>query len=263
MQRTGDDSRSGSLPCSIVLVRPKIAANLGFVARAMANFGFERLRIVAPQALPDDPRAVRTARGGRYILDSAEIYGTLPQAIAHARTVVGTTARTGGFYRGTISTPREVAARIGSQLSLPLAIVFGPETNGLTNEETACCHELIRIPTQSRHPAMNLSHAVAICLYEFASRLRSTDVCRRTESGASLASFVEQDRMFARLRSALERIHFLYGEKKDTLMYAIRKLIARSQPTSTEVKILIGLARQIEWFAEHAQSGDTPEAKSN
>ena len=129
----------------------------------------------------------------------------------------------------------------------PVALVFGPEPSGLTNQEIDRCHYLLHIPANPEYEALNLAQAVGVCLYELHSCLLPKT--NASGVGESPAEFAEQDRMFEHLRYGLEAIHFLYGEKADALMHAIRHLIGRANPTPTEVKMLHGLARQLEWVA--------------
>src|SRR5262249_3595050 len=129
----------------------------------------------------------------------------------------------------------------------PVAIVFGPEPTGLTNDEVTRCHYLIHIPTDPTYPALNLGQAVAICVYELRRAwLKQTN---RVASPATIALFTDQERMFESLREGLEGIHFLYGDKADSLMHALRHLVGRAGPTPMEVEMLFGLARQMRWIA--------------
>jgi TrmH family RNA methyltransferase len=133
-----------------------------------------------------------------------------------------------------------------------VALVFGPESSGLSNAQVTRCHYLIHIPVDPTCPALNLAQAVAICLYE----LRRAWLLKHEPPAdpAPPAHFADQERMFAHLKTALEEIHFLYGSNADSLMHALRHLIGRARPTSTEVDILLGLARQIRWYtSRHAQ----------
>jgi len=131
----------------------------------------------------------------------------------------------------------------------PVALVFGPEPTGLSNAEVTRCHYLIHVPTDAAYPALNLGQAVAICLYE----LRRAWLQHHPTGGERFppAPFAEQERMFAHLRTALEELHFLYGDNADTLMHALRHLIGRAQPTEMELDLLFGLARQIRWYVKH------------
>jgi tRNA/rRNA methyltransferase len=233
--------------CRVVLVRPTIAANLGATARVMRNMGLTDLVLVAPQADPADARARQLSTHGEAILEQARIVPGLDEALADCVLVAGTSARLGGLIREQAVPPEQVAPRLLESLAHgPVALVFGPEPTGLSNAEVTLCQHLIHIPTDPTYPALNLAQAVAICLYE----LRRAWLLRRehqTPSDAP-ASFADLERMFDHLRSALEEIHFLYGPKADPLMHGLRQLIARARPTTMEVKLLFGLARQVRWY---------------
>jgi tRNA/rRNA methyltransferase len=247
----------------VVLVRPHYPGNLGSVARAMCNFGLDQLTLVAPFADPKSPEARRLATHGEPVLESAVTVGTLDEAVADCRVVLGTSANVEGVYR-THNYGRPDEALRGMVDSLddgPCALVFGPEPSGLSNAEIARCHGLIRIATDHRCPSLNLSHAVAICLYE----LRRLWVQAEGAAGQptqKVAAFTDQERMFDSLRDALERVHFLWGPKTDSLMHAVRHLIARARPSPNEVRILFGLARQLRWVAEHGTSAAPPDPEA-
>ena len=179
----------------------------------------------------------------------------LDAAVADCVLVAGTSARTGGLFRDqTVGRPDEVLPRLAAALGQgPVALVFGPEPSGLTNEEVSRCHHLIHIPTDEVYPALNLAQAVAICLYA----LRRAWLDRAAHPPAEEAApFAEQEAMFARLRAALEEIHFLYGPKADALMHALRHLVGRAVLTPMEVDVLNGLARQIRWFVAQHRPND-------
>jgi tRNA/rRNA methyltransferase len=237
-----------------VLVRPKVAANVGAVARVMRNFGLSDLVLVEPEADRDDPRARLLATHAEDILDRARVVPDFDAAVAECLLVAGTSARTGGlFRRQAVGTPEEILPRILPALAGgPVALVFGPESSGLSNEQVARCHYLIHIPTDDAHPALNLAQAVAICLYELRRAwLAQAGPPPPPQPGADFAT---QEHMFTRLRTALEEIHFLYGEKADALMHGLRHLIVRAGPTEMEVKQLLGLARQIRWYVAHGRA---------
>src|SRR5262249_13306432 len=154
--------------CRIVLVRPQIAGNLGATARVMRNMGLSELVLVAPEADPADPQARQLSTHGEPILEEARVVPDFGAAVADCVLVAGTSARTGGlFRRQSVGTPDESMPRLVEGLpSGPVALVFGPEPTGLTNEEVTRCHHLIHIPADPTYPALNLAQAVAICLYE-------------------------------------------------------------------------------------------------
>jgi tRNA/rRNA methyltransferase len=239
----------------VVLVRPHYPGNLGAVARVMCNFGLDQLALVTPYADPRSEEARRLSTHGEHILDSATISSSLDEAVADCAVVVATSSNVDGVYRThNYGRPDEVLPSLVAALSdAPCALVFGPEPSGLTNAEVARCHGLIRILTDSKYPSLNLSHAVAVCLYELRHlwlQAQGTAVAATQKP----APFADQERMFDSLRDALEAVHFLWGTKSDSLMHAVRHLITRARPSPNEVRILFGLARQLRWVAEHGVS---------
>jgi tRNA/rRNA methyltransferase len=237
--------------CRIVLVRTHYPGNLGATARIMRNMGLSQLVLVAPQADPADREARRLATHGEGILEQVRVVAELGDAVADCALVAGTSARVGGpVRRQSVGVPDAIIPHLvaagGGQ---PVALVFGPEPSGLTDAEVTRCHYLIHIPADPAYPALNLAQAVAVCLYELRRTwLRSEGFAQTPEP---TAPFALQERMFANLRTALEEVHFVWGESADTLMHALRHLIGRAQPSAMEVNILLGLARQIRWYVEH------------
>ncbi|MBI2803785.1 MAG: RNA methyltransferase [Planctomycetes bacterium] len=236
----------------IVLIETHAPGNLGAAARVMRNFGLSDLVLVAPIADRCDQNARQMATHGAAILDNARIVADLNDAIGDCVLVIGTSAKCGGLFRGqNVGTPREVMPRVVEvlQQDRPAALVFGPEPTGLSNAVITRCHHLIQIPTADEYPALNLAQAVAICLYELhvaTSGLAATRSGARTPA-ADHASLESQELMFAQLQTALEEIHFLYGDKAGPLMHAVRHLLGKARLTDMEVKVLLGMARQIRW----------------
>src|SRR5438128_1664768 len=154
--------------CRIILLRPRIAANLGATARVMRNMGLRDLVLVAPEADPLEPEARKLSTHGEEILQHARVVSNLGEAVGDCVLVAGTSARTGGlFRRQSMGPPEEIIPLLLEDMTRsPVGIVFGPEATGLTNEEVARCHYLIHIPTDPGYPTLNLAQAVTICLYE-------------------------------------------------------------------------------------------------
>jgi tRNA/rRNA methyltransferase len=236
--------------CRVVLVRPQLAANIGAVARVMRNMGLSDLVLVSPEGDPNSPQAEAVATHGAEVLEHCRTVGSLVGAVADCVLVVGTSARTGGLVRRQSSAPpEEVVPRLVAAMPAgPVALVFGPESTGLDNDEVSRCHYLLHIPTNESFAALNLAQAVAITLYE----LRRTWL-RHTVPAVpeAPAPFADQERMFEQLRSSLEQIGFLFGERAEVLWHAVRHLLGRAGPTAMEVKLLLGLARQLRWYVEH------------
>jgi tRNA/rRNA methyltransferase len=256
--------------CRVVLVETHYPGNLGATARVMANMGLEELVLVAPIADPNHPQARQMATHGAAVLEGVRVERELGAALADCVLVAGTTARTGGLMRRQpIGTPEVIASLLASELQVRrrVALVFGAEPNGLSNDAVTRCHHLIRIPTALAFPALNLAQAVAICLYELrraCDRLVANPQAGTPDQFAS-ADFAAQEHLYGQLRVALEEIHFLYGPKADALMHAVRHLLGKARLSVMEVKLLLGLARQIRWYvAQHApikeaRSADLPQ----
>jgi tRNA/rRNA methyltransferase len=231
----------------IVLVRPHFASNIGSVARLLANFGWSDLVLVDPIADPRSEEARRLACRGDHLLDTVRVVADLDMALADCVWVVATAARTGGLFRSHAGPPDEVLRPAAERLvSGPIAVMFGPEPSGLSTVDVARAHALIHIPTADDYPALNLAAAAAIVLAQL-HRSLTTPVLVPAEP---VATFAEQERMFTLLRGSLEDVEYLRGEKADSLMHGLRQLIVRAGPTSQEVRLLIGLARQLEWWAK-------------
>jgi tRNA/rRNA methyltransferase len=244
--------------CRIVLVRPKIAANIGAAARVMRNMGLSDLVLVAPEAMPTDPHARQLATHGEDVLERCRIVAELGEAVADCVLVAATSARVGGLTRRQSVGPPDaiVPCLVEGMTAGPVALVFGPESSGLTNAEVTRCHYLIHVPTDPAYPALNLAQAVALCTYELRRHwLRHAEAPTLLPKFAAPAPFADQERAFEHLRQALEDVHFLWDEKADSLMHALRHLIGRAGPTPMEVDVLLGLARQLRWFAR--QRGET------
>jgi len=244
----------------VVLVRPHYPGNVGAVARVMCNFGLDQLMLVAPHADHRSDEARRLATHGEHLLESATVTQSLDDAVADCIVVVATSANVEGIYRtNNYGRPDEVLPAVVAGLADgPCALVFGPEPSGLTNSEIARCHGLIRILTDANFPSLNLSHAVAICAHDL-RRLWLNTHGIAVAATQKVAAFEDQERMFDNLRDALERVHFVWGPKADSLMHAVRQLIARARPSPNEVRILFGLARQLRWVADHGTTPMPPE----
>jgi tRNA/rRNA methyltransferase len=245
--------------CRVVLMRPRIAANLGATARVMRNMGLCDLVLVAPRADPLDLEARKLSTHGEDILRRARQVPELGDAVADCVLVAATSAKTGGlFRRQSVGPPDEIIPHLAEEMvRFPVALVFGTEATGLTNSEISRCHFLIHIPTNPDYPALNLAQAVAICLYELrcAWRKQTSNPTAEVSENSKVSPMEMQKRMFADLRGALEEIHFLYGPKADSLMHALRHLIGRAKPSEMEIEMLLGLARQIRWYVKrHRES---------
>jgi TrmH family RNA methyltransferase len=221
----------------VVLVRPGVPANIGAAARAVRNAGLAGLDLVAPC----DWRTVecwRTAWGAHDVLEQARVFPDLPHAVASAGLVVGFSGRSAGSAALDVrDAARELATLRDDEGA---ALVFGPETSGLSDAELASCGRRARIPTDPAQPSLNLSHAVAIAGYE---------VCRARRHGASAgprrATHAEKERMLGLLREGLLSLRALPLRNTDGHFERWRALLQRADLTPKEVRLLEHAARRM------------------
>lgn len=229
----------------IVLHQPRGAINVGAAARVVANMGLGELVIVRRQALRQAWVRAMAAHAGE-VVDAMRQCATLAEAVADCALVVGTTCRSGG-YRETLHTPRDLAPHMVARARRQrVAVVFGPEDHGLRNADLALCHQLIVIPTAPEYASLNLAQAVMVCAYELFLTAQARPVA---DAPRPLAPSANVEQAFERLRSALLAIGFLHPENPDHIMFALRRLFGRTGLEQREVRILLGMARQIEWYA--------------
>ena len=243
---------------AIVLVRPQFAGNIGSVSRAMRNMGLSRLILVLPAQDPLSPEARMMATSARDILEKAEVFSSLEDALAGFRWIAGTSARK-GRNRGPFISPRELCPEIIVHArSIPVAILFGPEDKGLTNEELAPCQALISMPTHENLPSLNLAQAVMILCYELHMATLANQVGGPSGPGLSLklAEFQRVEGMYTHLEDLLLRIGFLDPKNPKRIMHTLRRIFGRANLSDRDVAILRGIFRQLEWYATQHQKAE-------
>jgi tRNA/rRNA methyltransferase len=231
----------------IVLVEPLYGGNVGSVCRAMANTGLSDLVLVAPPAL-DLEEARKMAVSAGALFEARREGATLAEAVSDCGLVMGATARL-GLYRQHAATPRELAPRaLDAAENGPVALVFGREDKGLSNEEIALCTQLIRIPSHPGYVSLNLAQAVMVCAYELflAAGVFEAPAEKSAEAPADL-----RERLFDIWRKTLLDIGFMNHEKADHMMLGLRRVWSRGKMTVDDVNILLGVARQMQWRARH------------
>lgn len=227
----------------VVLVRPKYAGNLGSVARVMANFGFEELRLVDPEA-PVDDEAFRMAVHAGGVLRSAKAYPTLESAVDDSLFVVGTSGRLnaseGNHARNPV-TPKEMGRRLREAIEAGHrpALVFGREDSGLLVPELHQCDLMVTIPTSPSYPIMNLSHSVSILLYEAHLALHGGPRYAEPE----MTGEVERSTFSAQFSNLLDAIG--WPERKRPQAEVLwRRMIARGGLTQWEFYVLMGVLKR-------------------
>jgi tRNA/rRNA methyltransferase len=231
---------------SIVLVAPQGPINVGAVCRCMMNFGFSDLRLVTPCPEYRSLDARRMALKAESLLNHAPVFPTLRQALTDCHLVFGTTRRF-GKYREDCLNPEQSAVHALSQSSgSRIAFVFGREDRGLHTRELDLCQFLVTIPTDSAYASMNLSHAVALMLYELRKEALNADMTANDDQLPAQAGDVEN--MFQHMRRTLLAADYLDPQNPDHILRAFRRLFGRTGLSDREVRILQGLWGRIDWI---------------
>ena len=227
---------------AVVLFRPRLAENVGAVARAACNMGLKRLIAVQPLDLDFDRMAMMATGHAVELLHRLEVHDDLTAALAPFQYVVGATARLGGV-RSDYFTPREVAQKI-IEVSAhnDIALLFGPENFGLTNEELPLCHALVTIPTADCS-SLNLAQAVMVLAYEL-----FTALSHKPHFEPRLANAREMESMYAMLQETLLKINFIPHQDPEHWMFNVRRLFYRHGLRAREAQVIKGICRQIDWY---------------
>ena len=227
----------------IVLVEPQIPENIGAAARAMSNMGIRRLSLVRPRNC-DLSRVLKTATGPSIeLVEEMEVHEELLPAIGPCGWVVGTTARIGA-NRPALLSPRELASDlIPISRENRVALLFGPEDRGLSNEHLRYCHTIATIPSGG-FSSLNLAQAVLVFCYEILLASRAPGA----KAAPRLADRFELEGMYDHLRDVLQRIGFLDPQNPEHWMLNIRRFLSRLPLRAREVRVIRGVCRQIDWY---------------
>lgn len=266
----------------VVLVRTRNPLNIGAAARAMSNFGFSRLRVVKPWAASF--REARSAVGASEVLTDAEEFVSVAESVADCRLVVGTTAVRRRELQHPLKSLEEGAPILLGELlrkeslrkktantspGYPprVAILFGSEKTGLSNQALSHCHWLMRIPTSERSVSMNLGQAVAVCLYELSRGGKSGESSHSREPERAASGEIE--RMTALLLDAMRASGYLpqpaavsHGDRSaggELAEEKIRRLVRRLDLSGDDAEIWLGIFRQIAWKLRSQQDSAGPQ----
>lgn len=227
-----------------MLVATRNPNNLGAAARAMSNFGFPHLRVVNPYEIAF--REARSAVGASAVMASAQEFATVAEAVADCTLVVGTSAAGSRQLQHPLKPLRDAAAEIRSALATPtarIALLFGSEKNGLSNEDLSHCHWLMRIPTRDQHSSMNLGQAVAICLYELAHGEAASSATSHKQP--ALATAAELERIRTLLQEALDASGYTKQNPAEDSDERVRRLVHRMQLQAGDAEIWMGMLRRM------------------
>jgi tRNA/rRNA methyltransferase len=230
-----------------VLMRPRNPLNIGAAARAMANFGFREMTVVAPYG----PvwQETRSAVGAEGVVKTARAVENLVEAVGDASLVVGTTAGSRrNLDRDPIPLPDFPAWLRRRRARGEAALLFGSEKTGLSNQDMSYCHALLRIPTADDCPSMNLGQAVAVCAYELGrAGLAPARAGQLAVHHSDAASAQSLDHLFERAARVLDEVGYLQPKSRPATLIKLRRLLLDWELTNHDARIVGGILAQIEW----------------
>jgi tRNA/rRNA methyltransferase len=227
----------------VVLVEPQLGENIGAAARAMANFGISRLRLVRPRDGWPNLHARRSAAGADRVLEAAVLYDTLPAAIADCTLVMATTARAHDQAKPVLG-PQAAIAMLAPHVGAGenVAVLFGRERYGLENDEVALADRIVTFPVNPAFASLNLAQAVALLSYEWFKHASGGELPFTMPRKSELARKQQIDAFFANLEAQLDEIeYFRPPHKRATMLVNLRNIFARMQPTQQDIQTLHGI----------------------
>ncbi|GMM94268.1 RNA methyltransferase [Qipengyuania sp. MTN3-11] len=232
----------GSTPI-IVLVRPQLGENIGKAARAMLNFGLDELRLVAPRDGWPNPSAGPAAAGADVVLQKAQVFDSLAEAVADCAHVYATTVRKRGVTKPVV-TPQEAAQEIAAATARS-AIVFGPERSGLETEDVALARAILTVPINPEFGSLNLAQAVILCAYEWSKTRELVQPTASDELPPAPQS--ELDGLVAHLEGMLEpKGYFLPESRAEATRLTLRNVLTKPGWNHFEVRTLRGVLSSLQ-----------------
>ncbi len=226
----------------VVLVRTRNPLNIGAVARVMSNFGFLKLRLVRP--FEPSFREARSAVGAAELLEKAEVFESVAEAVGDCELVVGTSAVRDRELEQRVSMLPEAANEIVAFLKTQnVAVMFGSEKTGLSSEDLSHCNLLLRIATREAHVSLNLAQAVAVSLYE----LGRETAARSPDESVPHASAGNLERITSTLFEALRDSGYVKGESEAATEQKARRLVKRMQLSDEDAQLWLGMLRKMLW----------------
>ena len=237
----------------VVLVSPRNPLNIGAVARAMANFGFSRMTVVAPYEA--HWREARSAVGAPQVLQDAKCTQYLPEALADCTLVVGTGSLTYRKPEQPVVRLPDLPQLVGEEMARGgrVALVFGPEKHGLTREDLSHCHMLAEIPTDPRQPSMNLGQAAAVCLYELAMRASRPDAPGKGAAPSAVPSS-RLEILAGVIEQVMAAAEYSPAAMRQANQHDLRVLLRRLALSEADTRRVLGIFRRILWRLKRTQS---------
>ena len=221
--------------------------NIGAAARAMWNFGLERMRVVSPRDGWPNQKAVAMASGAGRLLDEALIFPTFEEAIADQNFVFATTARPRDLIKP-IYSPKEAIRLAVSKMSKGqnVGFIFGPERSGLENSDIVKVNAIISVPVNEHFPSLNLAQCVLVLAYEWMLNLNNSDIDSSTSDQSNVVSNMQVEKLCNYFEENLEEVGFFYPEDKvESMKTNFRNMWSRMPLTNSDVQIFYGMLRQL------------------
>jgi tRNA/rRNA methyltransferase len=231
----------------VILIEPQLGENIGTAARAMANFGLTRLRLVRPRDGWPNINAERAASGADEVLRQVEIFDTLTAAIADCHFVLATTARAHDQAKPVLG-PREAAPAIAERIASgeTAAVLFGRERWGLTNEEVGLADRIVTFPVNPAFASLNLAQSVLLVAYEYFRVAHGDALPFAMPNKSPPASKQQLLAFFTAIEQELEKIEYFRPlDKRDTMQINMRNIFTRMQPTQQDIRTLHGIITSI------------------
>ncbi|MBV7379342.1 RNA methyltransferase [Maritimibacter dapengensis] len=241
-----DEDANGPQP-TFVLVRPQMGENIGAAARAMLNFGLERMRLVDPRDGWPNQKAVAMASGAGRVLDGAGVFDDLPDAIADCDYVYATTARSRELAKPVRTPERAMAeARAMRAEGKKVAVLFGPERAGLENHDVSRANAIITVPVNPDFASLNLAQSVLLTAYEYGRQTLDYDHDVMSLAKTEFATQVEVEALAKHYEERLDEVGYFFPETKAAGMKIVmRNMWTRLALTRADVQMLHGMLRQV------------------
>lgn len=247
----------------IVLKSTLYSGNIGLIARSAKNFDINRIKLVNPLcSIGKD--SIRFASNARDTLSQIEIFPSLAAALKDYHIVFGTTARLGGTRSLSLLTPgeagekaREVESSFDKTDDFKLAILFGSEDKGLSNQDLEFCNHLVTIPSSDKHPSLNLSHAVTVFNYEF-FKLHNMKPIKKSRQSEP-ASFEFANQFYTQLEETLDKIGYFKTKNHSHMLNAFKRIGTKALLTHDDITIMRGVLRQLSWYINNHKKETTNE----
>ncbi len=232
---------------AFILVRPQMGENIGAAARAMWNFGLDRMRIVAPRDGWPSPKAVAMASGAGRLLDEAQMYEDVAGAVADSAYVYATTARSRDLTKEVFSPEAAMAdARARIAAGQQVAVMFGPERAGLENDDIARANAIISVPVNPEFASLNLAQCVLLTAYEWRRATAKVEGRVTAYAGTEPATQIEIEKLAEHYEDRLQAAGFFYPEEKaEGMKITLRNLWSRMPMTRSDIQVLHGIMRQM------------------